>query len=79
MILSETEKHGEGELTLGDVGTPGGRVVVCVWVVKPERRTLTLDRHDELGDNRQDPGPSVLQHVMDPLAGEHRVRMSGLA
>lgn len=50
-----------------------------MWVVKPERRTLTLDGHDELGDNRQDPGPSVLQHVMDPLAGQHRVRMSGLA
>lgn len=30
MILSEAEKHGEGELTLGDVGTAGGRVVVCV-------------------------------------------------
>lgn len=30
MIPSEAEKHGEGELTLGDVGTPGERVVVCV-------------------------------------------------
>lgn len=29
MILSEAEKHGEGEMTLADEGTPGRRVVMC--------------------------------------------------
>lgn len=39
---------------------------------------LTLDGDDELGDDGQDLGASVLQHVMDSLAGEDLVRMSGL-
>lgn len=70
MILSKAEKHGEGEMTSADVGTPGRRAV---------KSTLTLDGHDELGNHGQDPGASVLQHVVDALAGEDGVRMSGLA
>lgn len=74
MILSEAEKHSEGEMTSADVGTPWEK-----GCKKPERTTLTLNGHDELGNHGQDPGASVLQHVVDPLAGEDGVRMSGLA
>lgn len=38
----------------------------------------TLDGDDELWDDRQYLGPSMLQHVMYTLSGKELIRMSGL-
>lgn len=38
----------------------------------------TLDGDDELWDNRQYLGPSMLQHVMYTLSGKELIWMSGL-
>jgi hypothetical protein len=40
-----------------------------------ELLVLTLDRDDELWDDMQDPGPSLLQHVQDALLRKELVRM----
>lgn len=76
MIPSEAVEHGQGEMASPQRGM--GKGLRCVWFIKHKRR-LTLDGHDELGDNGKNPGASLLQHVMNSLAGEDRVRMNGLA
>lgn len=50
------------------------RVTVRRW--RPPR--LTFDGDDELGDDRQDLGSTVLQHVVDPVTGEELVRVNSL-
>lgn len=47
----------------------------AVFCVRKGESRLTLYGDDELGDDGQDLGASVLQHVMDPLAGEELVGM----
>ena len=49
-------------------------VCVCVCVCEP----LTLDGDDELGDDREDLGSAVLQHVVNTLTGEELVGVDRL-
>jgi len=58
--------------TRGRSGTGG-----ALWFCKLRLR-LTLDGDDELGNDGLDLGPSVVQQVVDSLAGEELVGMSGL-
>lgn len=39
---------------------------------------LTFDGDDELGDDGQDLGAPVLEHVVDPLAGEELIGVHSL-
>lgn len=80
MIPPEAEEYTEGEMTPAQTRLLG-KGLCCVRFVKHESRhrpRLTLDGDDELGNDGQDLGASVLQHVVDSLAGKDLVRMNSL-
>lgn len=80
MIPPEAEEYTEGEMTSAHRRLLA-KGLCCVQFVKHESRhrpRLTLDGDDELGNDGQDLGASMLQHVVDSLAGKDLIRMNSL-
>jgi hypothetical protein len=53
----------------------GSRVFRAATKLKLTALVLTLNRDDKLGDDREDLGPALLEHVEDTLHGQEAVRV----